>query len=86
MHADQPSNEALAVMIAGVDSKLESHMQLSTAGLTRIETKIDHTNGRVRKLEAGKYFMYGAVAIINLFFVPFIVSFISKALGDYLSR
>lgn len=86
MHVDQPSNEALAVMIQGVDSKLDNHMRLSSEGLTRIETKVDHTNGRVRKLEAGKYFMYGAVAIINLFFVPFIVSFISKALGDYLGR
>lgn len=84
--SDQPSNEALAVMIQNLDTNFSNHTRLHAEGLARIEAKVDHTNGRVRKLEAWKYFMFGAVAIINLFFVPIIVSFLTGAMSSYLQK
>jgi len=56
---------------------MEAHAVLATA-LTRVETKIDQTNGRVRKLEAWKYAMMGALALLNLIAVPLVVQWLGR--------
>lgn len=75
---DRPTNGELAIMISGLTQEVRDGNTHFKEKLATIETKQDHTNGRVRKLEQYKYAMIGGVAIINLIFVPLIVSFLSR--------
>ena len=75
---ESPTNGELALMIQAQGREaMEAHAVLATA-LTRVETKIDQTNGRVRKLEAWKYAMMGALALLNLIAVPLVVQWLGR--------
>ena len=48
--------------------------------LTRVEKKVDRTNGRVSKLEAWKNRLAGAIVIMNIIILPIIYFFIKNYL------
>lgn len=75
---DKPTNGELAIMINGLTQEVRDGNNHVKERLASIESKQDHTNGRVRKLEQYKYAMIGGVAIINLIFIPLIISFLTK--------
>lgn len=62
---DEPSNQTLAVMIGDLREVVG-----------RIEKQVMTTNGRVTKLEQGKWMLYGGWAVASAFFIPIGVSFI----------
>jgi hypothetical protein len=76
MPSSRPTNGELAVMITGLQTEVREGFKHGAEKLVSIETKQDHTNGRVRKLEAWKYMMMGALIIMNLVAVPIIVNWI----------
>lgn len=80
METHNPTNGELALMIEGLRRETLDHALAQTAASARIETKVDHTNGRVRKLEQWKYAMIGGMIFANLILVPIIVKFFSKAI------
>lgn len=73
-----PTNGELALLLDNMASvERENHGRINES-MGRIEAKVDHTNGRVRKLEAAKMMGLGALAVINILLVPLIVQFFSK--------
>jgi hypothetical protein len=72
----RPTNGELAVMLQGLTQDIRDGLRNTHEKLVSIETKQDHTNGRVRKLEQWKYIMMGALIIINLVAVPIVVYWI----------
>lgn len=73
-------------MIEGFRSEVRDGMKHHSEKLVSIEAKQDHTNGRVRKLEAWKYVMLGGVGVVNLIFVPLIVWFLQFLLERQLNH
>lgn len=76
-----PTNGELAIMIDGMRRDMTEQHSHTTTNLGKIEAKVDHTNGRVRKLEQGKYLLYGGLIVINAVFVPLAVWWFTKNLG-----
>lgn len=78
MNDRDPTNGELAIMIEGLQkNQLDAHAQ-SAESMGRIEAKVDHTNGRVRKLEQLKYVAIGAFAVTNVFIVPIVVQWLQN--------
>lgn len=75
---ESPTNGELALMIQSQGREAMEAHQVLTTSLTRVETKIDHTNGRVRQLEAWKYAMMGALALLNLVAVPLVIQYFGR--------
>lgn len=82
MSLPSPTNGELAVMISGLTQEVRDGNTHIKERLASIETKQDHTNGRVRKLEQWKYAMVGGLILGNLIIVPIVVSFISKLISQ----
>jgi hypothetical protein len=72
-----PTNGELAIMLSSMAREHNENHNHILGSVSRIEAKVDHTNGRVRRLEQLKYVAMGAIAIINVLFVPIVVKWIS---------
>lgn len=67
-------------MISGLDRKIDDGFTHSKEKFSSIETKQDHTNGRVRKLEQWKFIAIGVVVALNLIGVPLMLKFLESRL------
>lgn len=77
MPKNSPTNGELAVMISGLTTEVREGHSVVVQQMSAVNTKLDHTNGRVRHLEQWKYAMMGAVILGNLIMVPIIVQWLS---------
>lgn len=78
---DKPTNGELAIMITHLTHEVRDSNLYVKERLISIETKQDHTNGRVRKLEQYKFALMGAVAIINLIFIPLVITYLTNLIS-----
>jgi hypothetical protein len=77
---DEPSPKTLELISALKDdiSLVHANQTAHHEILTRVETKVTATNGRVRSLEKFKSFVGGAIAVISAIVVPILIFIIQQ--------
>jgi len=80
MSRNSVSNGELSVMIEALTTELRAGHTEVIQQVAAANTKLDHTNGRVRKLEQYKYVMIGAMTLGNLIAVPIIVQWLTSVI------
>lgn len=80
MLSSKPTNGELMVMLSSIkETAAVSHGQMLKE-LGEIKTQATLTNGRVRKLEAWKYALSGALMLLNLIAVPLLIQWLQGRL------
>uniref|UniRef100_A0A6H1ZGN9 Uncharacterized protein n=1 Tax=viral metagenome TaxID=1070528 RepID=A0A6H1ZGN9_9ZZZZ len=66
----EPTNEALGIMIQGVNNNLDDLKIQNERAHSRLENHAIKTNGRVSRNEMFRYMMIGGLVLTNIIIIP----------------
>lgn len=76
----EPSNAVLLAKLEALSEVVKVNQEQNKLDHQTIIQQTTRTNGRVTKLEQGKWMLYGGWAVSSLILVPVVVSFIQTHL------
>lgn len=75
---EKPTNGELAVMITSLTNEFRDKHEALSGDVKETKVQVTLTNGRVRKLEQWKFMLLGGFIVVDLVFIPIIVTWVLK--------